>query len=115
MLHQQAIDTTTLAGKAMFQMLGVFSEFERSMIVARVNAGMARAKAEQAAGKVRRDSQGRQLKAIGRPRLSLLTRSQIRDQLAAGHGILKVASHGWCWLRHRPTSQTRSGRIGFTP
>jgi hypothetical protein len=35
-LHQQAIDTTTPAGKAMFQMLGVLSEFERSMIQARV-------------------------------------------------------------------------------
>jgi DNA invertase Pin-like site-specific DNA recombinase len=28
-LHQQSIDTSTLAGKAMFQMVGVFSEFER--------------------------------------------------------------------------------------
>jgi hypothetical protein len=27
-LHQQGIDTTTAGGKAMFQMLGVFSEFE---------------------------------------------------------------------------------------
>jgi DNA invertase Pin-like site-specific DNA recombinase len=43
-LHQQALDTTTPAGKAMFGMMGVFAEFERSMIVARVNAGMARAK-----------------------------------------------------------------------
>ena len=31
-LHQQGIDTTTPAGKAMFQMAGVFAEFERSMI-----------------------------------------------------------------------------------
>ena len=28
-LHQQGIDTTTPAGKAMFQMCGVFAEFER--------------------------------------------------------------------------------------
>jgi hypothetical protein len=27
-LHQQGLDTTTPAGKAMFQMLGVFAEFE---------------------------------------------------------------------------------------
>ena len=91
-LHQQAIDTTTPAGKAMFQMLGVFSEFERSMIVARVKAGMARAKAEQAKGIVRRDAAGRKLKAIGRPRLSLQLEQQIKDQLTTGHGILKVAS-----------------------
>ena len=44
-LHQQGIDTTTPAGKAMFQMMGVFAEFERSMIVERVRAGIARAKA----------------------------------------------------------------------
>ena len=44
-LHQQAVDTTAPAVKAMFQMLGVFSEFERSMIQSRVKAGMARIKA----------------------------------------------------------------------
>ena len=44
-LHQQGIDTTTPAGKAMFQMMGVFAEFERAMIRERVNAGIARAKA----------------------------------------------------------------------
>ncbi len=31
-LHQQAIDTTTPSGKMMFQMCGVFAEFERSII-----------------------------------------------------------------------------------
>ena len=54
-LHQQGIDTTTPAGKAMFQMLGVFAEFERSMIQERVKAGLARAKAEG--------------KTLGRPRV----------------------------------------------
>jgi len=42
-LTQQGLDTTTPAGKAMFQMMGVFAEFERSMIVERVRAGIARA------------------------------------------------------------------------
>jgi DNA invertase Pin-like site-specific DNA recombinase len=54
-LHQQAIDTTTPAGKVIFQMAGVFAEFERSMIQDRVRAGLARAQAEQAAGMVRLD------------------------------------------------------------
>jgi hypothetical protein len=31
-LRQQGVDTTTPAGKAMFQMMGVFAEFERAMI-----------------------------------------------------------------------------------
>jgi DNA invertase Pin-like site-specific DNA recombinase len=44
-LHQQGIDTTTPAGKALFQMCGVFAEFERSMIQERVKAGLARARA----------------------------------------------------------------------
>jgi DNA invertase Pin-like site-specific DNA recombinase len=43
-LHQQAVDTTTPSGRAMFQMCGVFAEFERAMIRERVNAGLARAK-----------------------------------------------------------------------
>jgi len=42
-LHQQGIDTTTPAGKALFQMMGVFAEFERSMIQERVRAGLRRA------------------------------------------------------------------------
>src|ERR1700693_3328355 len=54
-LHQQGLDTSTPAGKAMFQMMGVFAEFERSMIRERVNAGLRRAKA---AGKT-----------LGRPRI----------------------------------------------
>jgi len=45
-LHQQGIDTTTPAGKALFQMMGVFAEFERAMIQERVRAGLARAKAQ---------------------------------------------------------------------
>ena len=44
-LHQQGIDTTTPAGKALFQMLGVFAEFERAMIREHVMAGLRRARA----------------------------------------------------------------------
>jgi DNA invertase Pin-like site-specific DNA recombinase len=40
-LHRQGVDTTTPAGRALFQMLRVFAEFERAMIVERVNAGLA--------------------------------------------------------------------------
>ena len=45
-LHKQALDTTTPAGRAMFGMLGVFAEFEREIIVERVQAGMATARAK---------------------------------------------------------------------
>src|SRR5262245_13349187 len=45
-LHQQGLDTATPAGKAMFQMMGVFAEFERAMIQERVRAGLRRARSE---------------------------------------------------------------------
>jgi len=44
-IHQQGIDTSTPTGKMMFQMCGVFAEFERSIIRERVKSGVARAKA----------------------------------------------------------------------
>ena len=80
-LHQQAIDTTTPAGEAMFGMLGVFAQFERRMIVARVKAGMDRAKVNPRAG----------AKAIGRPKVGDAKEAVIREHLAAGTGIVKVA------------------------
>src|SRR5215211_5679366 len=66
-LHQQGLDTTTPSGKAMFQMMGVFAEFERAMIQERVRAGLARAKAE-----------GKQL---GRPKVDQETEAAIRKAL----------------------------------
>ena len=45
-IHQSGLDTSTASGKMMFQMIGVFTEFERSMIRERVIAGQQRAKAE---------------------------------------------------------------------
>jgi DNA invertase Pin-like site-specific DNA recombinase len=81
-LHQQAIDTTTPSGKAMFGMLGVFAEFERSMIQSRVNAGLARAKAAGV--------------KLGRPKVGKPVEAAIRTRLAAGEGILKVAKAEGC-------------------
>ncbi|MCH9047192.1 MAG: recombinase family protein [SAR324 cluster bacterium] len=43
-LHQQGSDTTTPAGKAMFQMCGVLAEFEQSIIRERINAELKRAR-----------------------------------------------------------------------
>ena len=41
-LHVQALDTSTPSGRAMFHMIGVFSEYERAMISERVKSGLAR-------------------------------------------------------------------------
>src|SRR3954453_8760025 len=75
-LHQQGLDTTTTAGKAMFQMLGVFAEFERGIIRERVNAGLARARAN-----------GVQL---GRRRVKPSIEARIRDLRDKGDGIHKI-------------------------
>jgi DNA invertase Pin-like site-specific DNA recombinase len=76
-LDQQAIDTTTPAGRLMFQVTGAFAEFERSMIRQRVNAGLKRA---VEAGK-----------PLGRPRISAAVEKRIQTQLRAGKGMIKVA------------------------
>lgn len=80
-LHQQALDTTTPAGEAMYGMLGVFAQFERSMIQARVKAGLARA----------REKGTKTGRAIGRPAVREAKEAEIRNLLAAGMGILKTA------------------------
>jgi DNA invertase Pin-like site-specific DNA recombinase len=67
-LHQQGLDTTTPAGKAMFQMMGVIAEFERTLIQERVRAGMARAKREG--------------KHVGRPPIAPELEERIRAALA---------------------------------
>src|SRR5262249_17275983 len=67
-LRQQGLDTTTPAGKAMFQMMGVFAEFERAMIAERVRAGLARARGEG--------------KRLGRPPIAPALEKRIRDALA---------------------------------
>ena len=77
-LHRQGIDTTTPAGKMMFQMLGVFAEFERAMIKERINAGLAKARAQG--------------KTLGRPKVSLQVENKIRKLRSTGKGIRKIAS-----------------------
>jgi DNA invertase Pin-like site-specific DNA recombinase len=77
-LHQQGIDTTTPAGKAMFQMMGVFAEFERAMIQERVRAGLARAREEGT--------------KLGRPKTDAATEKAIRAALSKGDaGMHKIA------------------------
>jgi DNA invertase Pin-like site-specific DNA recombinase len=77
-LDQQSIDTTTPAGRLMFQMTGAFAEFERSIIRQRVRAGLKRAV-----------EKGKQL---GRPRIDPAIEKRIQSHLRKGTGILKVAS-----------------------
>jgi DNA invertase Pin-like site-specific DNA recombinase len=76
-LHQQGVDTSTPAGKALFQMCGVFAEFERSMIQERVKAGLARARAQG--------------KTLGRPRVAASIERKVRTRRTKGMGIKAIA------------------------
>ena len=77
-LDQQAIDTTTPAGRLMFQITGAFAEFERSVIRQRINAGLKRAV-----------EQGKQL---GRPRIPTELEKRIQGLLRAKKNRLSAAA-----------------------
>jgi DNA invertase Pin-like site-specific DNA recombinase len=66
----------------MFQMLGVFSQFERSMIQERVRAGLARARSEG--------------KRLGRPKISPEIEAAIAAALGQGGSIRKTAKALGC-------------------
>lgn len=57
MSHQEAVDTSTPAGRMLFQVIGAMAEFERELIRERVVAGIKRAKAKG--------------KRLGRPRVDV--------------------------------------------
>jgi DNA invertase Pin-like site-specific DNA recombinase len=100
-LHQQGLHTTTPAGKAMFQMLGVFAEFERSIIQERVRAGLQRARKEG--------------KRLGRPPLAPKLREQIQTALMAPgrtDGVRKIAER---FGVNPSTVQAISGELGTGP
>ncbi len=76
-LHQQGVDTTTPGGKALFQMMGVFAEFERAIIRARVCAGLDKARAKG--------------KRLGRPRVPQADERTVRAAFAEGKSKRAIA------------------------
>lgn len=73
-LHQQALDTSTPSGRAMFGMLSVFADFEREMIRSRIMAGLARSN-----------------KKAGRPALPPIMIEKIQRTLNSGLSINATA------------------------
>lgn len=73
-LHQQALDTSTPSGRAMFGMLSVFADFEREMIRSRIMAGLARSE-----------------KKCGRPALPPIMVEKIQKTLSSGLSINATA------------------------
>lgn len=75
-LSQQGLDTSTPSGRALFGMLSVFSEFERSMIRDRVMAGLNRTRAKGT--------------RLGRPPMPAERVEEIRAMLISGRSIREV-------------------------
>ncbi len=89
-LDRQGIDTTTPAGKAMFQMMGVFAEFERAIIRERIMAGLTRAK----------EGGTRSGRPIGRPRtVTPEMEKAIQIARTQGHSLRKIAKETGTSLR----------------
>lgn len=95
-LHKQALDTSTPAGRAMFQMCGVFAEFERSLIQERVRSGLATAKAKGI--------------KLGRPKASPALEADIAKRLGEGMGQQAVAKALGCGVSTvRRVAASRAG------
>ena len=73
---RQTFDTDTPLGRAFFTQAAMFAELERSILIERVRAGMARARAEG--------------KRIGRP-VRVVDLEEIRRQRAEGRSIRQIA------------------------
>jgi len=93
-VEQQALDTTTPAGKLMFQVTGAFAEFERSMIRQRVKLGLKRAVANG--------------QKLGRPTIPEDIERKARAQLAKGTGHHQDCQIARNWSRHRSADQRRA-------
>ena len=99
--HQNQLDTSTPSGKAMFGMMSVFAQFERSLIQERVKAGLERAK-----------SQG---KRLGRPPVPPIQRQKIKRLREEGMSYRKIAKRtglSVCTV-HRLAYQQGIGTRGF--
>lgn len=105
----EAVDTSLPAGELVFQIMGAVAQFERSLIVERVRAGLLHARA-----------QGRRL---GRPPLRLLTPEEVMNlrkerirtkasfrTLAAKYGISIFTAHTLC-TRHALRGSSGKARL----
>lgn len=73
----------------MFQMMGVFAEFEREMIRDRVMAGLAVVK------ETGKNKHG-EVVTLGRPKVSAKVEKQVTTLRAEGMGIVKIAKTVGC-------------------
>ena len=76
--YQENIDTTSPLGRVMFTVIGAIAEFEREMILARVKAGLHKAKLQG--------------KRIGRPPVSAFQKGRVRELRGQGLSIRQIAA-----------------------
>lgn len=76
-LHQQAVDTSTPSGRMLFQMCGVFAEFEREILKSRIAAGLDRARQNGV--------------KLGRPAIPPIDLDKVRTRLGQGQSIRVIA------------------------
>jgi DNA invertase Pin-like site-specific DNA recombinase len=81
-LHQQQVDTSTMTGRFMLNVLASVAEFERDMIIERTKAGLARAKA---AGK-----------KLGKPQIAAEKQDAIRRFILEGKTSKQIAQLVGC-------------------
>jgi DNA invertase Pin-like site-specific DNA recombinase len=81
-LHKEQLDTSSPVGKLVLTIMAGVAEMERSRLVERINAGLARAK-----------SQG---KRIGRPTVASQIEQQILELRSTGMGMRKIAKQLNC-------------------
>ena len=104
-LHQQGVDMTTPAGRALFGMAG---GFERSMLIERTRAGLDRARAQG--------------KRLGRPSTPDSVTGRVLELRSAGMGMDRIArelgigkSVAQRTVRKRPRRQTRGNLFPQVP
>lgn len=86
-VHTQGLDTSTAAGRAMFSMLSVFSEFERAILVERIRAGLARSSKRAGRPPLDQDKDGRARRLLSKGETAAATAKKLRIGLATVYRI----------------------------
>jgi DNA invertase Pin-like site-specific DNA recombinase len=76
-LYQQAVDTSTASGRALFMLSGVFAELEKSLVSSRVRLGQQRARANGV--------------RFGRPPIAPIVIDKVKARLSKGQSIRVIA------------------------
>ncbi len=116
-LHVQGLDTSTPSGRTMFAMLGVFAEFERSMLRDRIMAGLARSEKRSGRPSLDADLEHRARKLLDSGMSINATAKKLRIGVATTHRIKArmAQAQAQAALRCRRSSPRSSHRTSPQP